>query len=38
MLYKGPYKVMSENGPNVTVEKDGKVDSVHKNRTKPYVT
>lgn len=38
MLYKGPYKVISENGPNVTVEKDGKVDSVHKNRTKPYVT
>lgn len=37
-LYDGPYKVISESEPNVTVQKGRKVETVPKNRTKPYVT
>lgn len=37
-LYLGPYKVISVNEPNVTVTKSGKIETVHKNRTKRYVS
>lgn len=37
-LYKGPYTVLSDNEPNVIINKDDKLETVHKNRTKRYVT
>lgn len=37
-LYLGPYKVVKDESPNVIIEKDGKLDSIHKNRTKLYLT
>lgn len=37
-LFNGPYPVLSENEPNVTIIKDNKQKTVHKNRTKKYVT
>lgn len=37
-LFDGPYTVLEDVGCNVKVIKDGKVQLVHKNRTKPYVT
>lgn len=36
-LFDGPYQVISEKEPNVIVLKNGKNETVHKNRTKPYV-
>lgn len=36
-LFNGPYVVIEEVGPNVKIIKNGKVDTVHKNRTKPYI-
>lgn len=35
-LYTGPYEVVLDNQPNVTIVKDGKEIIVHKNRTKPF--
>lgn len=37
-LYDGPYTVISESEPNVTVKKGKQTETVHKNRTRPYVT
>lgn len=37
-LYDGPYTVLSESEPNVTVLKGDKPKTIHKNRTKRYVT
>lgn len=37
-VFNGPYIVLSENEPNVTVKIEKKVETVHKNRTKRYVT
>ncbi|KAG7310106.1 hypothetical protein JYU34_004645 [Plutella xylostella] len=37
-LFDGPYTVLEDVDCNVKVIKDGKVQLVHKNRTKPYVT
>lgn len=36
-LYKGPYKVIEENTPNVTLKINNKLVQVHKNRIKKYV-
>ncbi|KAG7300808.1 hypothetical protein JYU34_015143 [Plutella xylostella] len=36
-VYNGPYVVLEDLSPNVKVIKDGKVDIVHKNRTKLFV-
>lgn len=35
-LYSGPYTVVRDLSPNVEVNINGKIDLVHKNRTKPY--
>lgn len=35
-LYNGPYEVVKENSPNITLKIDNKEVSVHKNRVKPY--
>lgn len=35
-LYSGPYRVIRDISPNVEIEINGKSDTVHKNRTKPY--
>lgn len=35
-VYNGPYKVIQEQTPNVTILKDDKLETVHKNRTKPF--
>ena len=35
-LYRGPYKVIKEKPPNVTLKIDNKLVEVHKNRIKPY--
>lgn len=35
-IYNGPYKVIKDVAPNVEILKDGKIDLVHKNRTKLY--
>lgn len=38
-LYKGPYMVVDDIGPNVKIKyMNGKIDIVNKNRTKPYIT
>lgn len=38
-IFSGPYKVIKDKSPNVEILKDnGKIDIVHKNRTKPYVS
>lgn len=36
-LFSGPFKVIKEKPPNVEILKNGRVDIVHKNRTKLYV-
>lgn len=35
-LYSGPYKVVRDMSPNVEIIKDGKLDTIHKNRTKLF--
>lgn len=35
-IYNGPYLVVKDVAPNVEIIKDGKIDLVHKNRTKLY--
>lgn len=35
-LYSGPYRVIRDISPNVEIEINGKSDTVHKNKTKPY--
>lgn len=35
-LYLGPYKVIKDESPNVLINKDGKIDTIHKNRTKLF--
>lgn len=35
-LFKGPFKVIEDDGVNVKLEIDGKIDLVHKNRTKIF--
>ncbi|KAH9643789.1 hypothetical protein HF086_002287 [Spodoptera exigua] len=35
-VYSGPYKVVSDESPNVKIIKNGKIDVIHKNRTKLY--
>lgn len=35
-LYNGPYLVIEDIEPNVKILKNDKIDTVHKNRTKPY--
>lgn len=36
-VYNGPYIVLEDMSPNVRIIKDGKIDIVHKNRTKLFV-
>lgn len=36
-LYNGPYLVVEEQESNVVILKNGKVEIIHKNRTKPFV-
>lgn len=36
-LYDGPYIVIEEQEPNLKIMKNGKIDIVHKNRTKLFV-
>lgn len=36
-LFNGPYIVIEEQEPNVKIMKNGKIDIVHKNNTKPFV-
>lgn len=36
-IYLGPYIVLEDLGVNVKINKNGKIDIVHKNRTKPFV-
>lgn len=35
-VYSGPYRVISDESPNVKILNNGKVDIIHKNRTKLY--
>lgn len=35
-IYLGPYKVVQDASPNVEIIKNGKVELIHKNRTKLY--
>lgn len=35
-VYTGPYRVISDESPNVKILKNGRVDTIHKNRTKLY--
>lgn len=35
-LFEGPYTVIEDLEPNVKIDKNGKIDVVHKNRTKLY--
>ncbi|KAG7301395.1 hypothetical protein JYU34_014336 [Plutella xylostella] len=35
-IWIGPYVVIQDNSPNVIINKDNKIETVHKNRTKPY--
>lgn len=37
-VYDGPYKVVEDMGVNVKIEKNGKIDVVHKDRTKMFLT
>lgn len=37
-IYSGPYKVIRDIPPNVEIDKNGKIDLVHKNRTKKYIS
>lgn len=37
-LYDGPYTVVKDLEPNVKIIKNGKIDIVHKNRTKSFVS
>lgn len=38
-IYSGPYVVIKDIPPNVEIiNKHGKIDSIHKNRTKPYIS
>lgn len=37
-LYLGPYTVIRDLAPNVEISKDGKLDVVHKNRTKLFTS
>lgn len=37
-LYNGPFKVIREEEPNVIILVNGKQETVHKNRTKPFVS
>lgn len=36
-LYHGPYVVVEEQEPNVKILRKGKIEIIHKNRTKPFV-
>lgn len=36
-IFSGPYKVVRDLSPNVEIIKNGKIDVVHKNRTKRYI-
>ncbi|CAK1602209.1 unnamed protein product [Parnassius mnemosyne] len=36
-LYIGPFKVIEDCEPNVTIDCKGKHKSIHKNRTRPYI-
>lgn len=35
-LYLGPYEVIRDESPNVIINKNGKIDTIHKNRTKLF--
>ena len=35
-LYTGPYTVIRDLSPNVEININGKIDVIHKNRTKLY--
>jgi hypothetical protein len=35
-VFSGPYNVIRDLSPNVEISKNGKLELVHKNRTKPY--
>ena len=37
-LYNGPFSVLEDLGCNVKISKNNKIDIVHKNRTKPFVS
>lgn len=37
ILYNGPYVVVEEQEPNVKILRNGKIEIIHKNRTKPFV-
>lgn len=36
-VYFGPYQVIEDLNPNVKILRNGKVEIIHKNRTKLYV-
>lgn len=36
-IYDGPYKVIRDLSPNVEIDKNGKYDIIHKNRTKLFI-
>lgn len=36
-VYDGPYVVLEDISPNVRIIKNNKIETVHKNRTKPFV-
>lgn len=36
--YEGPYPVVADKGPNVEIRIKDQVDSIHKSRTKPFIT
>lgn len=35
-LYLGPFKVIEDLNCNVKIERNGKIEIIHKNRTKPF--
>lgn len=37
-IYLGPYVVVRDLSPNVEIMKNGKLDVIHKNRTKLYLS
>lgn len=36
-IFSGPFRVISDKSPNVEIERNGKIDVVHKNRTKLFI-
>lgn len=36
--YKGPYRIISRNGVNTTIDYEGKIKEIHNNNLKPYKT